>query len=224
MSATSVSARRTAPPGTTASARTRLFVGGCAGLAVGGATAFTPFASVAPLLGWITAAATFSVWTWAGVWRLDPSATAADTAREDPSRPAADLVCLFAAIASLIAVAAVLVQAGNEKGTTKLLEMALAVASVAVSWLVIHTVFTLRYARHYYADGTGSIDFNQDEPPRYSDFAYLAFTIGMTFQVSDTDLKNNDIRRLALRHMLLSYLMGAVIVAVTINLVAGMTK
>ena len=70
----------------------------------------------------------------------------------------------------------------------------------------------------------GGISFNEDARPSYSDFAYLAFTIGMTFQVSDTDLQNNDIRRLALRHMLLSYLMGAVIVAVTINLVAGMTK
>ena len=202
----------------------RVGISACSGTIVGVAAAFTAIAEAAPLLGWITAAATFSVWSWRSVWPLDAAATAADAAREDPSRTAADLACLLAAVASLAAVAVVLVQAGNAKGATKLLEMLLAVVSVAVSWLIIHTVFTLRYARHYYASEQSSISFNQDDKPRYSDFAYLAFTIGMTFQVSDTDLKNNDVRRLALRHMLLSYLMGAVIIAVTINLVAGMTK
>jgi uncharacterized membrane protein len=59
--------------------------------------------------------------------------------------------------------------------------------------------------------------------PVWSDFAYLAFTIGMTFQVSDTDLQTSALRRIALRHMLVSYLFGAVIIAVTINLLAGLT-
>jgi uncharacterized membrane protein len=68
------------------------------------------------------------------------------------------------------------------------------------------------------------VNFNQDEPPDYVDFAYLAFTIGMTFQVSDTDLQESAIRHTALRHALLSYLFGAVIVAGTINLVAGLVK
>ena len=75
----------------------------------------------------------------------------------------------------------------------------------------------------YYADDLGGVDFNQDEPPRYTDFAYLAFTLGMTFQVSDTDLKNHLVRVTALRHALLSYLFGAVILATTINLVAGLS-
>ena len=66
------------------------------------------------------------------------------------------------------------------------------------------------------------MDFNQAAPPRYVDFAYLAFTIGMTFQVSDTDLQTPAIRATALRHALLSYLFGAVIVATTVNLVAGL--
>jgi uncharacterized membrane protein len=78
--------------------------------------------------------------------------------------------------------------------------------------------------REYYRDGGGGISFNTDGRPCYSDFAYVAFTIGMTFQVSDTDLQSNVLRRLALRHMLLSYLLGAVIIAVTINLIAGLAK
>jgi uncharacterized membrane protein len=98
-----------------------------------------------------------------------------------------------------------------------------AVVSVALSWGLIHTLFTLRYASLYYWDQEGGIDFNQDEPPRYSDFAYLAFTLGMTFQVSDTNLQSNDIRATALRHGLLSYVFGSVILATLINLIVGLS-
>jgi uncharacterized membrane protein len=81
-------------------------------------------------------------------------------------------------------------------------------------------LFALRYARLYYTGTPGGIGFNQDIPPRYLDFAYLAFTIGMTFQVSDTDLQRPEIRATALRQALLAYLFGAVVLASTINLVS----
>ena len=68
----------------------------------------------------------------------------------------------------------------------------------------------------------GAVDFNEKDPPAYLDFAYLAFTIGMTFQVSDTNLTTKAIRRIALRHALMSYLFGAVIVALMINVVASL--
>jgi uncharacterized membrane protein len=87
-----------------------------------------------------------------------------------------------------------------------------------VSWVAIHTVFTLRYAQLYYSGAPGGIDFNQPEPPAYVDFAYLAFTIGMAFQVSDTGLQTRKIRATVLRQALLSYVFGVVIVAMTINL------
>jgi uncharacterized membrane protein len=98
----------------------------------------------------------------------------------------------------------------------------LGVGSVGLSWFTVHTLFTLRYARLYYTGEDGGVSFNQDAPPRYLDFAYLAFTIGMTFQVSDTELQSPAIRHSALRHALLSYLFGAVILATTINLIAGL--
>lgn len=186
--------------------------------------AFSPIAIAAPLLGWIAAAAVLVVWTWLEIWPQSPEATAAHARREDPSRPVADLACLSAAVASLVAVGILLVGAGNSKGATKLLEVGLSIAAVAAAWSLVHTVFTLRYARTYFATGECRISFNDDDPPRYSDFAYVAITVGLTFQVSDTDLRSNEVRRLAIRHMLLSYLMGAVFVAITINLVAGMSK
>jgi uncharacterized membrane protein len=102
--------------------------------------------------------------------------------------------------------------------------IAICVGSVALSWATVHTIFTLRYARTYYEAPDGGIDFNEDDPPTYLDFAYLAFTIGMTFQVSDTNLTIKPIRRTALRHALLSYLFGAVIVALSINVVASLLQ
>jgi uncharacterized membrane protein len=85
----------------------------------------------------------------------------------------------------------------------------------------VHAVFTLRYARLYYSGG-GGIAYHNNEAPDYGDFAYVALTIGMTFQVSDTDLTSRQIRRSAIRHALLSYLFGVVIVAMVINVVASL--
>ena len=95
-------------------------------------------------------------------------------------------------------------------------------ASIALSWLAVHTLFTLRYALLYYTGADGGIDFNQKLAARYLDFAYLAFTIGMTFQDSDTDISKPAIRATALRHALLSYLLGAVVLASAINLVVSL--
>jgi hypothetical protein len=86
------------------------------------------------------------------------------------------------------------------------------------------TVFTLRYARLYYSGQVGGIDFNETDEPDYRDFAYLSFTIGMTFQVSDTNIQSKQIRRTALRHAWLAFPLGVVIIATTINLVAGLAK
>jgi uncharacterized membrane protein len=100
----------------------------------------------------------------------------------------------------------------------------LGVACVAASWGVLHTIFILRYALLYYAEPAGGIDFKQEPDPTYRDFAYVGFTVGMTFQVSDTDIGKSTIRTTVLRHALLSFVFGAVILAVTINLLAGLSK
>jgi uncharacterized membrane protein len=83
-------------------------------------------------------------------------------------------------------------------------------------------MFTVHYARLYYSGEPGGIDFHDPEPPRFHDFAYLAYTVGMTYQVSDTEIGLTSIRATVLRHALLSYLLGAVVLAVTINLIAGL--
>ncbi|MCH6472585.1 DUF1345 domain-containing protein [Sinomonas terrae] len=176
----------------------------------------------APALGWAAASATYLVWVWAVIGRLGPAATAAHARREDPGRAFSDALVLAATVASFAGVALILLDASNAQGHAKEAIVALALGSIALSWFLVHTLFALRYASIYYRDRAG-VDFNEDKPPRYMDFAYLSFTVGMTFQVSDTDLKTDAIRGTALRQALLSYLLGAIVLATTINLVSGLT-
>ena len=123
---------------------------------------------------------------------------------------------------SLVGTALMLLKASQADGGGKIALTSVAVLEVVVSWLVVHTLFMLRYAHEYYTAPIGGIDFKSDKPPDYHDFAYLSFTVGMTFQVSDTDLQSNLMRRTALRHALIAYLFGAVILGVTVNVVAGL--
>lgn len=196
------------------------------GLVVGALVAGIGPWQAAPLAGWDSACLVYLTWMWRSVWPADATTTAELAAREDSSRPLADGVLLLAALASLGGVGWLLVEGKAQGGpVSPALALALGIGTVVLSWAVVHTVFTLRYAKLFYADGKGSgIDFNQKEPPQYSDFAYLAFTVGMTFQVSDTDVQHVAIRATVLRHMWLSYLFGTVIIASTINLVAGLAK
>jgi uncharacterized membrane protein len=177
-----------------------------------------------PLVGWDAAAITYLVWTWRAIGHLDARATAGHATIEDPTRRGSDLMLLAASVASLIAVGVVIVHASESHGIAKALQTVLGIGSVVVSWAVVHTTYTLRYAKLYHDGTAGGVDFNQNEAPRYGDFAYVAFTIGMTFQVSDTSFTNSAMRMNALRHALLSYLYGTVIIAAAINLVAGLTK
>ena len=179
-------------------------------------------ASYAGAFGWDATAITVLVWTWLTISPMGAKETEAHATREDPTRPTSDILLLAAAVASLAAVAFIIIQASSSKGSTRDVMAGVGVGTVALSWLLIHTVFTLRYAMLYYSGQPGGVDFNQSAPPRYHDFAYLAFTIGMTFQVSDTDLQTPVIRATALRQALLSFVFGTIIVATTVNLVAGL--
>ena len=181
--------------------------------------------TAAPLVGWDALALTYVCLTWWRIWPLDAEQTARRATRHDPTRTISYTLLVAAAMASLVAVGAVLFQATHSKGTAELLRVALGVGSVVVSWALVHTTFALHYARSYYSDhGGAGVDFNQTQPPSYSDFAYLAFTIGMSFQVSDTPLTNTAVRRVALFHALLSFLLGTVILAGTVNLIAGLSR
>ncbi len=145
-----------------ASARTHLLVSLGAAVLAGAAAAALGAGRAAPLIGWDILALVFCGWVWSTVWRLDAELTASHAQRENPSRDLADLVLLCAAVASLIAVGVVLFGAGNASGNLKYLQAGLALMSVSLSWTLIHTAFTLKYARLYYSgEGGGSISTSQ---------------------------------------------------------------
>lgn len=178
----------------------------------------------APAVGWDIAAVVYCAVVWFIIWPMDAAATAARATEEDPSRAVGDILTLGACVASLAAVAIVVVGAHSASGATAETLAGLGLASIAVSWFTVHTLFALRYALLYYAGDAGGVDFHQQEPPCYKDFCYMSLTLGMTFQVSDTDMETTAFRATALRHALLSYLFGAVILAATINLIASLAS
>jgi uncharacterized membrane protein len=173
---------------------------------------------------WGVAALVITASIWLRIGGMDAKQTKAHARAEDFSRTTSDLVVLAASVASLIAIGYTLLEAGSRHGAAKALMMLLALAVVALSWTTVHTLFTVRYGDLYYGDPVGGIDFNDEEPPDYRDFAYLAFTIGMTFQVSDTNLCTKTMRRTAIRHGLLSFVFVAVIFALAINSAASLLQ
>ena len=173
------------------------------------------------LVGWIATAGVYVVWTRLLLGGLDADQTREYVTREDPTRWVADAVIVSASVASLAGVGYV-VAAGSRYGAGALEAALVGISTVAASWFAVHTLFTVHYARLYYTGEPGGINFHDPEPPRFRDFAYVAFTVGMTFQVSDTEIGLTSIRATVLRHAMLSYLLGAVVLAVTINLIAGL--
>ncbi len=193
-----------------------VLLGGATALAVGHTIGWR-FA----IVGWVVTAGVYVGWTRFILGNMDAEQTCQYATREDPTRSVAELITVSASIASLGGVGYV-VAAGSHSGSGALEAALVGILSVAASWFVVHTIFTVHYARLYYSGEPGGINFHDPEPPRFRDFAYVAFTVGMTYQVSDTEIGLTSIRATVLRQALLSYLLGAVVLAVTINLVAGL--
>ena len=129
---------------------------------------------------------------------------------------------MAASVASVVGVGALLLGAKGQGN----LKVGLGVAAIATSWVLIPTIFAVHYADLFYSGrGTDEIDCGGDSTnPDYRDFAYLAFTLAMTFQVSDTALHSQVARRLALLQALLSFFFGAIILASTVNLVSSLAS
>jgi uncharacterized membrane protein len=201
----------------------RLLIAAVVGVIAGLALATVLPWRLAVLSAWDATALTFLLAVAPIIFRADGPVTQRIAGREDMNRDVSRLLLLGASAASLVAVGFALALARHERGGERLLLVTIAAFTLFVSWTVVNTVFTLRYARLYYLGASDGIDFGQPaQPPDYRDFAYLAFTIGMTYQVSDTTLHDRGIRRTVLFHAFLSYVFGVVIVAAGVNVVAGL--
>ena len=198
-----------------------MFVGGVAAAVLTGLLGQWIYA---PAVGWTVAALVYNFSVWAAIAPMDHRRTSTHAQAEDPGQRISDLLILLAAVGSLAAVVLVIVGSKDLSGSARFLLAMLAMTCTAMSWLMVHTLFTLRYAEVYYEGEPGGINFNQEEPPQYTDIAYMAFSIGMTYQVSDTNITTRKMRSVALRHSLLSFVFGTGILATTINLVVSLAS
>jgi uncharacterized membrane protein len=177
--------------------------------------------------GWDAAALTFLLATWPIIVRADSSRAPQFAAREDQTEGSARTLLVGAGVASLLGAGYALHLAEQHRGAPRALLIGAAVLTVVLSWTLINTVYTLRYADQHFRSKPGGIAFGTEDgqqQPGYRDFAYVAFTIGMTYQVSDTTLRDPQIRRSVLAHAILSYLFGVVIVAGSVNLISGLFR
>ena len=177
--------------------------------------------------GWDATAFTFLLTVWPIIIRANGVHTEQLAVREDETRGSATVLLLVASVASLLGVGVALTAAWHTSGAARLLLIGVAVLTVVLSWTVVNTVYTLRYAHLQYGPAVEGIAFDDSagqEKPSYRDFAYVAFTIGMTYQVSDTAVRGPRVRHTVLFHALLSYMFGVVIVAGAINLIAGLVR
>jgi uncharacterized membrane protein len=197
-----------------------------AGIALGAVVAlvlafFVPW-ELALLGAWDTTTAVILAVVWHVIYPADAEQTKLLATRADETRNSARLLINLACIGSLAGVAFALHRANEGTGGGELVLVGVALLTVVLSWTLVNTVFTLHYAHMYYGEPHGGVMFEDDEgPPDYREFAYLAFTIGMCYQVSDTALSTRHMRRTALRQGIIAYIFGVVIVATTINIIAG---
>jgi uncharacterized membrane protein len=150
--------------------------------------------------------------------------------RQDSTRGVIFILVLVCTSISMLAVVLIIVtRTASDSSRSVLLPEA--IACMFLSWFLLHTIFAIRYAHMYYADHKikkdtyiGGLNFPEESHPDFVDFAYFAFTIGMTFQVSDTEISSRSIRRLALWHGLISFGYNATIIALGVNIVAGLAQ
>ncbi|RPD38110.1 DUF1345 domain-containing protein [Chitinophaga barathri] len=146
---------------------------------------------------------------------------------DDGSRIFVYSFVLLAALASMVTVM-LLILSKDAGDTSMLVYLPVAIGGILISWWLVHTTLTVHYANLYYDDDetdttkqAGGLTFPHTKKPDYFDFAYFAFVIGMTFQVSDVQVTSRKIRRVALIHGLLSFFLNTFAVALTVNLIAG---
>jgi len=162
-----------------------------------------------------------------GLRNTPPDTMKRIAAQQDAGKWIVLLLTLIAASASLIAIAGEVPLIRNAAEFERVLRISLVAATIVLSWAFIHVIFALHYAHDYYSTTSGSattggLAFPGSSPPTYLDFVYFSFTIGMTFQVSDVQITDRGFRGLALTHGVISFFYSTGILALTINMVAGL--
>jgi uncharacterized membrane protein len=190
------------------------------GAAVGVVVGVTTDVDLGVLAGIAVTELLFVMAGWTVLWPMDATATHRNTRREDFRPVTEEIVVVVVALCGLCAIVLLLLR--NESDNDHV-AAATALCGVFMAWAALHLMYAARYAYVYY-ESEGGIDFNSHHPPAYRDFFYFSYNLGMTYQVSDTDVSSSTIRAVVLRHALLSYVFGTSILATAINLVVGLVS
>ena len=201
------------------------------GLAAGLTTAALPIQTgwqFRALLAWCVGIVVYLLLAWLLCSGFDAKRTRLRAQAQDEPSAVLLFVLLLATAACVAAITVLMQQSRDLIGIQKALHIGLAVFALAVSWLFIQTIFTFHYAHLYYReeklaepDGAG-LQFPGGQDPDYFDFLYYAFVVGMTSQVSDVQVTSREMRRLTLVHGVLSFGFNMLILALSINVVAGL--
>lgn len=182
------------------------------------------------ITAWDASATCFLALAWLTMNAATPQKMRRNAQRQDNSRLIIASLVIASACASLLAIGFMLKGSKNIPEWLLTLHIVLSVITITISWLLTHTMFALHYAHRYYRDDkevsisihAGGLEFLGEDQPDYWDFLYFSFVIGMTCQVSDVQTKSSPMRRLALIHGVLSFIFNTVILAISINIVAGL--
>lgn len=210
------------------SSRPRLFIGLVCGFAV---APFLPAAldhTIRAILGWDTGVVVYLVQS-AVLFIAEPAERMAANAEAQEEGEWTIFALTVAAVAfSFAAIVSEFASMKDATGTQRNLHIALVAVTLFVSWMMTHTTFAFRYAHEYYGKQPGQpdidrgLEFPGEQRPDYLDFMYFSLVLGMTFQVSDVQITSRKLRRLAAVHGLLSFLFNTIILALTVNLAAGL--
>lgn len=180
---------------------------------------------------WTVFSATYLIMCWIVIFKKSPEEIRRTAPKDDGSKVFVFLAILISSFSSMFAVLLLIISKDSETSQSKYFVPA-SVFGMLLSWAMVHTLFAFHYAHKYYDDSdddsskaAGGLDFPGNETkPDYVDFAYFSFVIGCTFQVSDVEISSRDIRRLAFLHQIISFLLNTFVVALSINLIAGLSK
>ncbi len=176
------------------------------------------------LLGWDAAALVYLLTTWTLFLKADEAEVRSRAAQEDEGVPVLLLIVLAAIAASLWAVVDAMIAAKHAGSHAQAFVTACAGVTLVLSWLVLQSAFVLHYAHRNFGDGSGKpgIEFPGEQPTGYMDFAYLAFSVGATFQVSDNSILTSKLRKLVTAHAAAAYFYNTAILALGINIIASL--
>lgn len=180
-------------------------------------------------LGWNAGCLVFLILSWITFFTITSDQIRQQCRKQDETQIVIFVLILVATIASFSAV--LLLLTSKDSGLMQEIQLITGIISMMFSWILVHTIFALRYAHLYYGNDkenpdthAGGLIFPEDEKPDYLDFAYFSFVVGMTFQVSDVEISSKLLRRINLLHGFISFIFNTFVVALTINIIAGLHK